>query len=113
MTGQFDSVAVAGRTAWSSAAAIEMAARAYRGGDRDGAARSCRELIARDAWHFDALHLLGAVCLERAQFEEAVTCLDRAARVRPDAAAVWFRLGNALIGCERHEAAIPPLRRAV
>lgn len=113
MSGQLGGFAGAGWAGWWSAAAMEMAGRDYRAGDREAAARRCRELIAQDAWHFEALHLLGVVCLERGQFAEAATYLERAGRARPDAAAVFFQLGNALAGLERHEAAIAALRRAV
>jgi len=113
MTSQLGGFAGAGCAGWWSAAAMEMAGRDYRAGDREAAARRCQEIIARDTWHFEALHLLGVVCLEREQFAEAVTYFDRAARARPDAAAVFFQLGNALAGLERYEAAIAALRRAV
>jgi tetratricopeptide (TPR) repeat protein len=105
-------IADAGWGGWWSAAEQEMADRDYRVGDRAAAARRCREIIARDAWHFEALHLLGVVCLERGELQEAVACLDRAVRARPDAAA-FFQLGDALATLERHEATIAALRQAV
>src|SRR5262245_21468549 len=110
--GQLGAIVGIGRPAWSPTTAMEMAARNYRAGDHAACARRCQELIARDAWHADALHLLGVVCLERAQFEEAVLYLARASRTRPDAAAIFFHLGNALMGRGQHEAAITALRRA-
>ena len=46
--------------------------------------RCCLELIEHDDRHFDALHLLGVVCLDRAQLADAVGYLTRAARERPN-----------------------------
>jgi hypothetical protein len=43
---------------------MEAAARYYCARDNAEAERCCRELIERDARHFDALHLLGVVCLD-------------------------------------------------
>jgi tetratricopeptide (TPR) repeat protein len=113
MTGQFSAFGGAGWTSWSSAAAMEMAARDYRAADRASAAQRCHEIIARDAWHFEALHLLGVLCLEAAQFEAAITYLDRALRARPDSAVACFQLGNALMGQERYEEAIAAFCRVV
>jgi tetratricopeptide (TPR) repeat protein len=113
MVDQLNIFAPPTSVAWSAAAAMEMAARAYRGGDYDGAARQCRELIARNAWHFEALHLLGVVSLERSHFDDAITCLDRATKARPDNALVFFQLANALLGLERYEAAVVAFRKTV
>ena len=61
---------------------MEAAARYYHARDYAEAERCCRELIEQDARHFDALHLLGVVCLDRAQFADAVGYLTRAVRER-------------------------------
>jgi hypothetical protein len=92
---------------------MEMAARDWRAGDYAAAAERCHGILAGNAWHFDALHLLGVVCLERGQFDEAITVLDRAVRVRPGDATACFNFGNALAGRERHEEAVGAFRRAV
>src|SRR5258708_3093971 len=98
MISQNGSFPRAGWAGWPAAVAMGLAARDYRAGNRDQAARRCRELIARDPWHAEALHMLGTVCLERSQLEEAVVCLDRATRLRPGAAAPFYQLGIALLG---------------
>ena len=87
MISQSDSIWRTGWAGWPAAAAMEFAARDYRAGNRDEAARRCREIITRDPWHVEALHMLGTICLDRSQLEDTVLWLDRATRVRPDAAA--------------------------
>ena len=59
---------------------MDAAARYYRARDYAEAERCCRELIERDPRHFDALHLLGVVHLDRSQFADAIDCLTRASR---------------------------------
>ena len=113
MSGAFASLPAAGWAGWPAAAPLEMASRAYRAGDRYLSAERCRGIIASNGWHFDALHLLGVIHLDHGEFAEAVTCLDRATRLKPNSAAVFFRLGNALAGLRRYNEAITALRRTV
>jgi tetratricopeptide (TPR) repeat protein len=77
------------------------------------AERCCRELIARDTRHFEALHLLGVICLDRSQLTDAVDYLRRAEAERPDIAQVQYHLGSALLGLKQYEDAEPKLRRAL
>ena len=53
--------------------------------------------IEQEPRHFDALHLLGVLCLDRKQLADAVDYLTRAARERPDDAQVHYHLGTALL----------------
>jgi tetratricopeptide (TPR) repeat protein len=77
------------------------------------AERCCRELIARDARHFEALHLLGVICLDRSQLTDAIDYLRRAEAERPDIAQVPYHLGTALLGLKQYENAELKLRRAL
>jgi TolA-binding protein len=92
---------------------MEAAARYYYARDYAEAERCCRELIERDARHFDALHLLGVVCLDRSEFSDAVEYLVRAEAEREDDPMVHYHLGTALLGLKQYEHAEPPLRRAM
>ena|SRR5215469_18933128 len=74
---------------------MDAAARYYRAHDLAAAERCCRALIARDPNHFDALHLLGVVHLDRSEFTDAITSLTRASRECPDDAQVNYHLGTA------------------
>ena len=49
---------------------MAAAARYYHARDYAEAERCCRELIGHDARHFEALHLLGVICLDRSQLAE-------------------------------------------
>ena len=92
------SVDALGRPVHLAAEAMAAAARAYFGRNHAEAERLCQALIERDPLHFEALHLLGVVCLDRSQLSDAVGYLTRAARERPDDAQVHYHLGTALLG---------------
>ena len=79
------------------------AARYYHARDYAEAERCCLELIASDARHFDALHLLGVVCLDRAQYPDAVGYLTRAVRERANDPKVHYHLGTALLGLKLYQ----------
>ena len=84
----------------SSANTMAAAARAYHARDYAEAERCCLTLIEQDPRHFDALHLLGVVHLDRKRSADAVEYLTRAVRERPDDAQVHYHLGTALLGTE-------------
>ncbi len=92
---------------------MQAAARYYYARNYDEAERCCLELIERDSRNFDALHLLGVVCLDRSQLADAVGYLTRAAREHPNEPQVHFHLGTALLGLKLFEQAEPPLRRSL
>lgn len=77
---------------------MEAAARFYHAKDFGEAERCCRELIAQDPHHFDALHLLGVVYLDRGQLTDAIEVLNRALHERGNDAQVNYHLGTALLG---------------
>jgi tetratricopeptide (TPR) repeat protein len=92
---------------------MEAAAHYYHARDYAEAERCCLELIERDARHFDALHLLGVVCLDRSHLPDAVGYLTRAVRERADDAQVHYHLGTALLGLKLYQQAEPQLRRSL
>jgi predicted Zn-dependent protease len=92
---------------------MDAAARYYRAHDLAEAERCCRELIARDPQHFDALHLLGVVHLDRGEFADAITWLTCAFQQRPDEAQVNYHLGTAQLGLKLYDQAETTLQRAL
>jgi tetratricopeptide (TPR) repeat protein len=92
---------------------MDAAARYYRAHNLTEAERCCRELIEHDLRHFDALHLLGVVLLDRAQFADAITWLTRAFQQRPDDAQVNYHLGTAQLGLKLYDQAETTLRHAL
>lgn len=85
---------------------IEPAARHYAAGALGEAASACRDIINADPRHFDALHLLGVICLNRGLHADALSYLLRAAAERPDDPALRINLGNAYKALERFEEAL-------
>ncbi len=92
---------------------MDAAARYYRAKDYAEAERCCREIVADDARHFDALHLLGVLRLDRGAYGEAIEWLTRAAELLPDNARVHYHLGNAFLELKRHEEAEAAYRRSI
>jgi predicted Zn-dependent protease len=72
---------------------MQAAARYYHARDYVEAERCCRELLARDAAHFDALHLLGVIHFDRSQLTEAVEYLTGAVALHPADPLVNYHLG--------------------
>jgi tetratricopeptide (TPR) repeat protein len=91
---------------------LAEAARAYYARNHAEAERVCLALLEREPRHFDALHLLGVVCLDRARLAEAIGYLTCAARERPDDAQVNYHLGTALLGEKLYQQAESVLRHS-
>jgi tetratricopeptide (TPR) repeat protein len=107
------SIDAPGRTVEHSAGTMAAAARAYQRRDHAEAERICLALIDREPRHFDALHLLGVVCLDRRHLADAVGYLTRAVRERPDNGSAHYHLGTALLGLKLYAQATAALRSAV
>jgi tetratricopeptide (TPR) repeat protein len=73
----------------------------------------CGEILKHEPRNFDALHLLGVVCLERGQFAEAIDPLRKALRIRPKDAGAHYHLGTALLELKDYARAEPALRRSL
>ena len=80
---------------------MEQAARHYRAGEREAAARCCHAALQEQARDFDALHLLGVLETDGGRPAEAIDWLRRAIAVRPTVAQAHYHLGNALLAAER------------
>jgi tetratricopeptide (TPR) repeat protein len=63
--------------------------------------------------HFDSLHALGRICIERNVLEEAQTLLSRAVAIQPDSADARNNLGVALAKLGRNEDAIAEYKKAM
>lgn len=74
---------------------LAQAAAYYRSGAFEEAAQCGLDIVAQAQDHFDALHLLGVVCLNRGLAADAACYLARAVRLRPDNALVNINLGKA------------------
>ncbi|HLY88585.1 MAG TPA: tetratricopeptide repeat-containing glycosyltransferase family protein [Acetobacteraceae bacterium] len=92
---------------------MDAAASYYAAHDYDEAERCCGELIAQDPRHFDALHLLGVVHLDRGRPTDAADCLKRAVAEREHDAQVNYHLGTALLGDGKFADAEAALRKSL
>jgi tetratricopeptide (TPR) repeat protein len=73
----------------------------------------CRQVLAGDPNHADALHLLGILAHQRGQHEQAAELVRRAVAQSPGAAVYRSTLGEALRCSGRVDAAIASQREAV
>jgi uncharacterized protein (TIGR02466 family) len=81
---------------------------------RPGAAEAlCRSVIAAEPRNAEALHLLGALRLDRGDAAGAARLIESAVRLRPAAALYHHNLGKALDLLGRRDDAIAAHRRAV
>jgi tetratricopeptide (TPR) repeat protein len=77
-------------------------------------ARGCYEqALAAEPEQFDALHMLGVVCLQTGQTEQGAVLLERAVGIDPNQAAAHLNLGMAQTALKRFDAAIASCERAV
>lgn len=77
------------------------------------ASRIYDQVLSQAPDQFDALNLLGALCLQRGDCEGAIGYLEHAVGVRADAADAWCNLGLAQLTAERPADAAVSLRRAL
>lgn len=84
---------------------MEDAARCYGARDYDAAEAIAQAIVAADPRHFDALHLLGVLCINAKRTADAAAYLRRALAVRPDDAQAQYHLGNVLLELQLYQAA--------
>jgi tetratricopeptide (TPR) repeat protein len=78
----------------------------HQAGRLEEAWRVYDQVLALDLDHFDALHLLGVLCIQTGQPERAVDLIERAIAANPNVAIAYGNLGNALNGLKRFEEAV-------
>jgi tetratricopeptide (TPR) repeat protein len=74
---------------------LKTAVRYHESGQLEQAARIYQSILARQADHPDALHLLGVVALQQGQPQQAVELIGRAIAVNPSVAACHANLAEA------------------
>lgn len=72
-----------------------------------------REILSQVPCHFDALHNLGVLCLQRGQHDLALVLFERALPINPTSATLHLNIGNALRSLKRSEAALQSYERAL
>ena len=94
-------------------AALMQGVASHRKGDLDTAQGIYRQLLAAQPEHFDALHLLGVIALQRNDPGEAVELISRAIKSNKNNANAFSNLGNAFQALGQHSTAIEKYDRAI
>ncbi|HEY1931573.1 MAG TPA: tetratricopeptide repeat protein [Acetobacteraceae bacterium] len=97
----------------SAQPSIEEAGRHYAARNYAEAERICLAIVARQPRHFDALHLLGVLCLEHRRLADAIGYLRQAERERPDEPQLHYHIGNALLALAMFDEAETEFRRSL
>lgn len=85
----------------------------HRQGDLEGAERIYRDVLESQPAHFDSLHMLGLVALQRGQTEIGIALIQRAIGINDRVPAAHNNLGKGLLDLQRPEAALPCFDRAL
>jgi tetratricopeptide (TPR) repeat protein len=85
---------------------LDRAINFHRQGRLEEAEALFRQTLQREPENFDALHLLGAVLVQKGDHQLAIDLLSDAIKIRPTNAAVHFILGNAMLELSRYEDAL-------
>ena len=85
----------------------------HRGGRLDEAVRHYLIALALEPRQFDALHMLGVLCIQRGQLEEGRELIEEAIGVQPGVAVAHGNLANALNRLKRYEDALATCERAI
>jgi predicted O-linked N-acetylglucosamine transferase (SPINDLY family) len=85
--------------------AFALALAHHRAGRLAEAERGYREILDREPEHADSLHLLGVLALQAGNLPSALTLVERAAALRPDAATCRNNLGQILERLQRNDEA--------
>ena len=102
-----------GAAAMPIAQAMQVAARAYSGGDWAEAEKWCRQILAARGDYLDALNLLGIIAAQTRRLDEAARLLGHVAGANPGQAVAQNNYGNVLKDLKRFDAALESYERAL
>jgi len=85
----------------------------HKQGDLNKAARLYQTILGMDASHFEARHMLGAVMLQRGQFDEAIVLISGALQTRPDSFHALCDAGFAFLLAHRMDEAVQHYGKAL
>jgi predicted O-linked N-acetylglucosamine transferase (SPINDLY family) len=92
---------------------MQIAIESHRAGDLAAAAGIYRQVLARDARHTGAAHLLGIVAYQSGRYDEAIEFISRSISAAPPRADFYSDLGEALRAAGRLEEAVSSYQRAI
>ena len=94
-------------------ARFQRALNLHQRGDLNEAARLYQQVLKDEPRHFDALHMLGALAMQKQQPAAAIKLLARALKVNPRSASAYSNLAAALNAIRRFKAALDSANRAL
>jgi tetratricopeptide (TPR) repeat protein len=92
---------------------FEHALALHRGGNIAEAESLCRQILKDDSFNFDALYMLGIICVQRNQFHEAERLLRTALSINQSKLSCYYAYGNVLCELERYADAINSFDKAL
>ncbi len=92
---------------------LDRAIRCHRENDLVQAEKLYRQVLERDAYHADALYLLGMIARQRGEFERAIELLRQAMRIAPRTGRFHHELATALFESGRLDEATDVLHQAL
>jgi tetratricopeptide (TPR) repeat protein len=92
---------------------LDLAERNRQAGNLQEAERLCREVLAQEPHHSDAMHLLGVLAFQTGRRDAAVDFIQRAITANPQRPHYYSNLGLALASTGQFEQAIAMYRRAL
>lgn len=93
--------------------ALQQAVSSYSQGDWARAEALCRQVIAAQPAHFDALHLLGSILLQSSRFSDAFDRLSQAEALQPANPTIKNKLGLVCTHLKRESEALAFFDRAL
>jgi tetratricopeptide (TPR) repeat protein len=93
--------------------ALQAALAAHERGQLDDAEKVYRSILSNDPKHFDAVHLLGLIFLQRGEYEAAERQIDLAIRIDPAFAPAHRNRGIALSYLKRLNEALTCIDKAI
>ena len=94
-------------------AKLNEAIRLHQAGQLKESAAAYAFVLQMQPRQFDALHLLGIVCIQQNNPQRAIEWLRKALKVNPESAHVHSNLGNALLASKQADAALASFDRAI
>jgi tetratricopeptide (TPR) repeat protein len=85
----------------------------HQAGRLDQARQRYEQVLAADAHHFDALHMLGVLAIQTGRLDAAVDLIRGAISLRKGDPGAYGNLGNALNALNRHAEALEASDRAI
>jgi predicted O-linked N-acetylglucosamine transferase (SPINDLY family) len=92
---------------------FDLALRHHQAGRMAEAERNCRQVLAQQPNHADALNLLGVLAAQANRLDAAVELIRRAIQLKPDGALAHNNLANVLTGMCQLDEAVASYRRAI